>query len=287
LQSRICFLDSAMGTMLQKAGLRSGHELGELWNTDENSGKVLAVHQANVAAGSDIIITNTFGANRFKLAHYGVADQLARINREGACLARKAAGNTAFVAGDLGPTGEILEQWGGNVAASQVRESFAEQAAALAEGGADCFILETFMDLEELKLALESVKGAADLPVVASMTFQQSAGQLRTMWGLTPREAAEQLTAAGADIVGSNCGLGSDEMVRVVREMARGTKLPIAAQPNAGAPELRGGETVYPETPEYMARKARELVSAGAGLIGCCCGSTPECIAAARAELLT
>jgi 5-methyltetrahydrofolate--homocysteine methyltransferase len=286
LSEKVLLLDSAMGTMLFNKGLKNDFKAGELWNIDEGGReKIVEVHRENIEAGSDLIITNTFGANRFKLGHYEAAGRVCELNSAGARLAREAAGDKAYVAGDIGPTGEILEQWGGEKSADEIRSGFEEQVAGLLEGGVDLFILETFMDLEELKLALESVKAACNLPVITSMTFQSNAGQLATMWGLAPEQAARELTSAGADIVGANCGLGSSEMVQVVSGMARGTELPICAQPNAGLPEIVDGETVYRETPEQMADKTIALAEAGARLIGGCCGSTPEFIAAAKKRL--
>ena len=288
LSERVLLLDCATGTLLQRSGLKSGIEAGELWNIEEDKkNKVLEVHRANVEAGSDVIITNTLGANRFKLVHYEAAGRVSEINSAGARLCRQAAGERVYVAGDISPTGEILEQSGGERTADEIRSVFEEQVSGLLEGGVDLFILETFMDVAELKLALESVKAACDLRVIASMTFQSTAGRLATMWGLTAEQAARKLTEAGADIVGANCGLGSSEMVQVVSGMAQGTELPICAQPNAGLPEVVDGETVYRETAEQMAEKALELTAAGARLIGGCCGSTPEFIAAAKEKLLS
>ena len=286
VSERVLLLDSAMGSMLQRKGLKSGHEAGELWNIEEDKKDiVLEIHRANVEAGSDVIITNTFGANRFKLGHYGAADRVREINSAGARLVHEAVGQERFVAGDIGPTGEILEQWGGERTVDEIRAAFEEQVAGLLDGGVDIFILQTFMDVEELKLALESIRAACDLRVIASMTFQSNVGQLATMWGLTPEQVARELATAGADIIGANCGLGSREMVEVVSRMAQGSELPICAQPNAGLPEVVDGETVYHETAEQMAERAIELVDAGARLIGGCCGSTPEFIAAAKEML--
>jgi len=281
----ILLLDSAMGTMLQQAGLKSGEECGELWNVGQNREKVLKVHKANIDSGSDIIITNTFGANPLKLAHYGASGQARELNRAGALLAREAAGEQVFVAGDLGPTGEILEQWGGTRSAGEIRAAYEDQVAGLLEGGVDLFILETFMDLEELKLALEAIKTASSLPVVASMTFQANPRGVRTMWGLTPAEAARELQKAGAGIIGSNCGMGTRQMLQVVAEMARVTELPLAVQPNAGMPEVRNGKTYFPETAEQMAAVAPEFKAEGVRLLGGCCGSTPEYIGAIKNKL--
>lgn len=287
LKDEVLIIDSAMGTMLQEAGLNSGHEAGELWNVDPlNSEKVLSVHRANVEAGSDIVTTNTFGANRIKLAHYEAEDRVAEINLAAASLARKAAGRRALVAGDIGPTGEILEQWGGSRPAVEMLDAFRQQASALSEGGVDLFALETFMDFEELKLAIKAVKSVSSLPVIASMSFQAGPGGLRTMWGLTPEDAAAQLDRAGAEIIGTNCGLTVTEMVEVVRGLIRGAGgRPVAAQPNAGSPSVVAGRTVYLQSACRMAEETTMLADAGARLVGGCCGSTPEFIAGIKKRL--
>ncbi|MFH1068034.1 MAG: homocysteine S-methyltransferase family protein, partial [Candidatus Glassbacteria bacterium] len=236
-------------------------------------------------AGSDIVITNTFGANPVKLAHYGAADRVEEINREGAALAREAAGDGVLVAGDIGPTGEILEQWGGTLSAGQAGLAYERQVRGLAEGGVDLFALETFMDLEELLLALEAVRRLTPLPVLASMTFSKTPQGLRTMWGVSPQTAARRLEEAGADVAGSNCGMGSRDMLAATGEMAAATSLPVAAQPNAGVPEVSDGKTIFPETPEKMADLAGEFRAAGVKLLGGCCGTTPEFIAGAKKNL--
>ncbi|MCE5270550.1 homocysteine S-methyltransferase family protein [bacterium] len=284
LKNEVLLIDSAMGTMLQEAGLKSGHECGEIWNiSQEGSARVAEVHRRNVEAGSDIIITNTFGANRIKLEHYGAVDRLAQINTAAVKLARGAAAGKALVAADIGPTGDILEQWGGKRPAEEMFEAFREQAAALEAAGVDMFALETFMDIEEIKLALRAVRSVSARPVLASMSFQSGPAGLRTMWGQSPEEVAAELDSAGADIVGSNCGVTTKDMLEVVRGLARGSKRPVAAQPNAGAPSVSGdGHTHYNETAEQMAEGAKGLVEAGARLIGGCCGSTPDFIAAVK-----
>jgi 5-methyltetrahydrofolate--homocysteine methyltransferase len=286
LKNEVLLIDSAMGTMLQEAGLACGHECGEVWNiSSEGGSRVENVHRRNVEAGSDILITNTFGANRIKLEHYGAADRLADINSSAVKLARSAAAGRAMVAGDIGPTGDILEQWGGKRPADEMFEAFREQAAALEVAGVDLFALETFMDIEEIKLALRAVRSVSSKPVLASMSFQSGPAGIRTMWGLTPEEVAGELDSAGADIVGSNCGVTSAAMAEVVKGLAHGTKRPLAAQPNAGSPSIVEGRTLYLETAEQMAAEAQELVAAGARLIGGCCGSTPGFIAAVKKRL--
>jgi len=283
-QKGLLLLDSAMGTMLQQAGLKSGEQCGELWNIDgPGSEKVFAVHRANVEAGSDIIIANTFGANPLKLARYGAAEQVVEINRAAVKLARDAAGEDTLVAGDIGPTGEILEDWGGTRSRQEIRAAYELQVQGLLEGGVDLVALETFMDLEELLLALEAVRsGSPSMPVLASLTFSRGPGGVRTLWGLTPEQAAEKLGEAGADAVGANCGMGTKSMLEAAGRMAKATSLPVAAQPNAGSPVVSNGETFYEESAEDMAALAPEFKAAGIRLLGGCCGSTPEYILAAR-----
>ena len=275
----VLLLDSAMGTMLQRVGLGGG-ECGELWNIGSESDHVLEIHRANLAAGSEVLIANTFGANRIKLGAYGLAGRARELGRAGAALARRAAGDRALVAGDMGPTGAILEEWGGSASRAELIAAFREQAEGLVAGGVDLFALETFMDLEELKCALEGVRAVSALPVLASLTFAGSPTGMRTLWGLAPAEAARALEAAGVDLVGANCGMGSRQMLEVTAELAGATSLPVAAQPNAGAPRVEDGRTIYPESPAEMAALAGEFRAAGVRLIGGCCGTTPEHIAA-------
>ncbi|MBW7997533.1 MAG: methionine synthase [Candidatus Glassbacteria bacterium] len=279
--------DSAMGTMLELSGLVSGSECGELWNIDPaGREKVMAIHRANIEAGSDIVIANTFGANPFKLAHYGADGKTEEINRAAAEIAVEASADKAVVAGDMGPSGEILEEWGGGASRDKLREGYARQARGLVDGGVRMIALETFMDVEELICALEAVREAADdIPVLGSMTFAGSPGGIRTMWGLSPTEAAQRMESAGVQMVGANCGMGSEDMLKVTAEMALATELPVAAQPNAGAPEVRDGVTVFPETARETAAYAVRFKEAGVRILGGCCGSTPDYIAAARSNL--
>ena len=282
----ILLLDCAMGTSLQKAGLKSGEECGELWNADSNRDKVLQVHRSCVEAGSDIITTNTFGANPIKLAHYGASERTEELNREGAGLAGEAAGSEVLVAGDIGPTGDILQEWGGTRSREEIQDGYERQVAGLLEGGVDLIILETFMDIEELLLAFEAArKLSSGLPVIASMTFEAGPSGMRTMWGLTPQQAAQKLDEAGLDSVGANCGMGSRNMLEAAGEMVKATSLPVAVQPNAGVPEVCGGETFFPETAEHMAERAGEFKAAGVKIMGGCCGTTPEYIAALKRRL--
>lgn len=286
-ENNILFLDSAMGTMLQSAGLTGADTCGELWNVEPGGrSKILEVHRANVAAGSDIIIANTFGCNPRKLAHYGLEERTGELNRASVEIALEAADGRAVVCGDMGPSGEILEEWGGNVTRQALVDAFTRQVEGIVSGGAGMVALETFMDVEELLCALKAVRDVAgEIPVLGSMTFSNAAGGMKTMWGLSPSEAARRLEAEGVQAVGANCGMGSDNMLAVVKEMAEATNLPVAAQPNAGAPEMRDGVTVFDETPEQMAEFATRFRDAGVKMLGGCCGSTPEYISAARKAL--
>lgn len=262
--------DGAMGTMLQAAGMSEG-EVPELWNLEKPE-RVMAVHQGYAAAGADIITTNTFGGNRIKLERAGAAGSLAEANRAAVRIAREVAGTTAYVAGDLGPTGEMLEPFG-SLAYAQAVDAYAEQAALLAEAGVDLLFIETMSDLEEVKAAVEGIRRVCDLPIFCSMTFDMGG---RTMMGVAPARAAAVLSDLGVEAFGSNCGLGPEEMELVVREMLEAKpEAVIIAQPNAGVPELEDGKAVYSATPATMAEYARRFVALGARVVGSCCGSTP------------
>ena len=278
LRSGPLVCDCAMGTELQKLGLKAGEELGELWNLGEDRVKVQSVHRANVEAGANVILTNTFGANPFKLAHYGVEDRLGDINRAGVRIAREVVGADGFVAGDVGPSGEILEDWGGTRTKEELYEGFKRQVMVLAEGGADAIIVETMMDLEEAKLAVSAAKEHIVLPVIASMSFSKVQDGFKTLWGVSPADAAKGLLSVGADIVGANCGITIEDMVALIRGMRAVTDAPLIAQPNAGQPEVVDGQTIYRQTMQEIAGHVRALREAGADVIGGCCGTTPEYI---------
>ena len=278
LQSGPLVCDCAMGTELQKLGLNAGEELGELWNISEDRAKVQSIHRANVEAGADVILTNTFGANPFKLVHYGVEDRLAEINRAGVRIAREVVGADGFVAGDVGPSGEILEDWGGTRTKEELYEGFRRQVLALAEGGSDAIIVETMMDLEETKLAVSAAKEYTRLPVIASMAFSKVQDGFKTLWGVRPEDAVKELLAVGADIVGTNCGITIEDMVALIRQMRAVTDAPLIAEPNAGQPEVVEGQTIYRQTMREMGGHVGALREAGADIIGGCCGTTPEYI---------
>lgn len=280
---RILISDGAMGTYLHARGLEPG-ECPESWNLS-HPGVVRGIGEAYAAAGADIIQTNSFGGSAFKLKAYGLADRVAEFNRAAAALARQAVGERGWVAASIGPTGQIAEEEGGEVTAEDLYAGFAEQAAALAEGGADALCIETMSSLVEAVQAIRAAKDHTALPVFCTFTFEAGAKGFRTMMGVRPDRAAREALAAGADVIGSNCGNGIANMIEIARQMrALAPRVPILIQANAGVPVVEDGRTVFKETPEYMASRLRELVEAGANIVGGCCGTTPAHIAALAAN---
>ena len=266
--------DGAMGTMLFEAGLTSG-DSPERWNV-ERPGVIRSVHQAYRAAGSRILLTNTFGGNRFRLALHGLDTRVAGLNEAAARLAGEVAhapGSNAVVAGDIGPSGGILAPLG-DLERDDAVEGFAEQAAALRTGGVDVFWIETMSALEEVEAALEGVrKTASGMPVVVTMSFDTHG---HTMMGVSPEQAAKELTALGAAAVGGNCGLGPAELLPALVAMrASVPDAVLVAKPNAGLPVLEDGRAVYRGSPAEMADYAQRLVAAGVRIVGGCCGSAP------------
>lgn len=260
--------DGAWGTQLQARGLPVGACPDE-WNLS-HANRVEEVARAYIGAGSRVILTNTFGANRIRLAEFGLADKAAEINRIGAAISRRAAGDAAFVFASIGPCGKMLVA--GDVEADELRAAFLEQAKALKEGGADALVIETMAELEEVTLALQAGKEAG-LPVVACLTFD-TAG--RTMMGVSPQQAAEELTKAGADVIGSNCGNGIEAFIPICQQLRDATNLPVWIKANAGQPEYEDGKVVYRITPEEFCAHVPALLEAGAAFVGGCCGTTPN-----------
>jgi len=265
--------DGAMGTMLISKGLGVG-ECPEEWNVSRPD-IVRDIHRAYFEVGCDIVETNSFGGSRPKLARFGLADRTHEFNRRAAENARAAAKDGHYVAGSVGPTGEFLEPYG-TMKYDELLEIFKEQVVALEQGGADIICVETMADLNEARAAIEAARTSTKCIIFASMTFSPDKRGYRTMMGIDPATAARTLEEYGADVIGSNCGAGPEDMEKILEEMSEATSKCLLAKPNAGLPQLVGTETVYPETPEVMARKMRPLIEVGAKIIGGCCGTTPE-----------
>jgi methionine synthase I (cobalamin-dependent) len=272
--------DGAWGTQIQARGLPTG-QCPDGWNLSHPD-LVEEIPRAYVEAGSRVVITNTFRGNRLALDAAGLADQVVELNRQGAAISKRAAGGRASVFGSIGPSGKMLCM--GEISAEELRDVFAQQAAALAEGGADGIVIETMGDLAEAVLAVEAAKSTG-LPVVGCLCFDSGADLDRTMMGTTPEQAVEGLADAGADVVGANCGQGVKGYIDIGRRMAAASGLPGWIKANAGMPKIVEGEIVYEITPEQFSTKASQLVDAGVSFIGGCCGTSPEFIAALSKEL--
>jgi 5-methyltetrahydrofolate--homocysteine methyltransferase len=265
--------DGGMGTMLMEAGLLFG-DPPEQWNVmPDKRPHVLAVHQGYVQAGAQIILTNSFGGTAFRLKLHNLQDRVFELNRAAAELARVAAGDRVVVAGSIGPSGELFEPMGALTYASAV-DGFAAQAAGLAAGGADVLWIETMSDLNEVRAAAEGAqRGAADLPVVATMTFDTRGF---TMMGVSPVEAINALAELELAAIGGNCGNGPAEIEAVIYAMHQARpEVALIAKSNAGMPEMVGTQAVYSGTPDIMADYARRVRAFGATIVGACCGSTP------------
>lgn len=273
LSGEILVSDGAWGTMLHSKGLKMG-ECPERWNL-EHRADVLDVAKSYVAAGSDMIETNSFGGSRYKLEYYGLGEKVFEVNRIAAEISKEAAGNKVYVLGSIGPTGKMLLT--GDVTEEELYSCFKEQAMALEAGGADAIAIETMFDLEEARCAIKAAKENTKCEVICTMTFDASETGFHTMMGTTPESAAESLIEAGADIVGSNCGNGIENMVGIVKQMRSvDNKIPILVQANAGLPVVVEGKTIFPESPDNMAKWINPLIDAGANIIGGCCGTTPD-----------
>jgi 5-methyltetrahydrofolate--homocysteine methyltransferase len=283
-QGEILISDGAMGTFLHSRGLAPG-ECPESWCVS-HADIVRNIAESYAAAGSDIVETNSFGGTSFKLKKYGLADQAAIFNRAAARLAKEAVAGKGYVAASVGPTGQIVEEEGGNVTAAQLYESFKEQVIALAEGGADAICVETMWSVQEATQAIRAVKENTQLPVICTFTFEPGVKGFRTTMGVKPDRAVRAALDAGADMVGANCGNGIANMIEITRQMrATVPQAPILIHANAGLPVVENGETVFKETPEYMASRVAELIAAGANVIGGCCGTNPNHIATMAAEV--
>lgn len=273
IKENVLLGDGALGTMLTKKGLPPG-ESPELWML-QNQEKLKSIHNAYLLAGSMVLQTNTFGANRFKLQEYQASSQVKKINLSAVRLVKEIAREKAFVAGTVGPTGYFPAPLG-EYTWLQLVDVFREQMEALQEGGVDLILLETFSDLGEVRAALYAAKNYTTLPVACSLTYTQG----RTLTGTSPETAAVVLEAMGADIIGANCSTGPQELLPVIEAYSKATNLPLLVEPNAGLPELLEGQTIYKETPEKMAAFVHPFLDLGVRFLGACCGSTPEHIGA-------
>ncbi|MDR2171005.1 MAG: homocysteine S-methyltransferase family protein [Planctomycetaceae bacterium] len=272
-KSGVFLLDGGWGTQLQACGLAIG-EHPDLWNLS-NPDAVYSVAESYVLAGSDVILSNTFGGSRFVLARHGAEDKLESINRAGVAISIRAAKGKAKVFASIGPSGMMLVS--GNVTEQELYDAFLEQAVAIAAEAPDGIVIETMSDPTEAAIAVKAAK-TTNLPVAVSMVFDSGKNKDRTMMGTTPEQAVSILTEAGADIIGSNCGQGIDGFIPICKRMRAVTNLPIWMKANAGLPQVIDGLTIYSQKPEEFAEKAKLLIEAGANFIGGCCGTTPDFI---------
>ena len=278
-------LDGAMGTELIARGIEAG-TCNDYLNI-ESPDTIFDIHRSYFQAGSDAVLTNTFGANKYALGRHGFAERSEEINTAAAQIARRAAGEEKYVLGDIGPSGDFLEPLGG-LKPEELKEAFAAQVQALLAGGVDGFIIETMTALDEITIAIEAVKSVCDLPVFASMAFDKAGEDFRTMMGVDPAAAVAQITALGVDAVGFNCGgLNMEQYVGLAKVYASKVKgqVPILAEPNAGKPELVDDKAVYRVSPAEFAAVAEEIYSAGVNIIGGCCGTSPAHIEAMAKKL--
>ena len=273
-ENRPLIWDGAVGTQLIARGMIG--RVSEEWNLSRPDA-ITAIHADYFAAGAVAAQTNTFGANRLKLKLAGLEDKLFEINARAVEAARAACPPERLVAGDLGPTGQMLEP-AGTLSAAEAEEVFAEQAQALAAAGVDLFSLETFFDLAEAMAAVRGARRVSELPVIASMTFRLTRRGYFTINGVTPAAAAQGLLEAGAAVVGANCSIGPADMTGLAQAFRQAAGAPLIFQPNAGNPRLLGGKEVYDQTAEEFAQASVALRAAGADILGACCGSNPDFI---------
>jgi 5-methyltetrahydrofolate--homocysteine methyltransferase len=281
----ILLSDGAWGTSLQAKGLRTG-ECPESWNLTHPD-DVRSIADAYAAVGCQLIKTNSFGGTRYKLREFGLADQVATFNATAARISKAAIGDAGYVAASVGPTGQIVEDEGGDVTEDDLYAAFAGQVVALAHGGADALCVETMSSVIEAVQAIKAAKAETNLPVICTFAFELGGRGFRTMMGVSPAAAAEAAVEARADIIGANCGNGIANMIEITRQMRTAMPdTPILIHANAGMPILEGERTVFKETPEAMAAHVPALIEAGARIIGGCCGTTPAHIAAMAAMIV-
>ena len=273
--------DGAWGTEFFKRGLMQGSPPDE-WNLTHPE-IVREITREYLASGADIVLTNTFGANRFRLEPHGLSGRVTEINACAAAITREAAGDRAIVAGDIGPSARFLAM--GEVTPEELYEAFAEQSRALAAAGVDWIVVESMTDVEELAIAVRAAVETARVPVVASMTYNRTPKGYRTMMGNTPETCVKRAEEAGASVIGANCGSGIEDYVPLAPLLRTLTSLPLWVKANAGIPQIVGGRVAYPLSAEQYASYVPALIEAGVDVIGGCCGTDPEFVRAIRGKV--
>ena len=282
LKETTLLFDGAMGTMLMKAG-QGSLKTPILLNLDEPD-LVTDIHRQYYAAGADAVITNTFGGSPLKLVADGLEQQMVELNREAVKLTRQACPDGKYVAGDIGPSGKMIQPLG-DVAPEEMQENFFSQAGVLIESGVDLIIIETMYSLDEALAAVQGARKAGDILLLDSMTYTRTKNGFFTVMGETVSQCAAALEEAGADMMGANCTLNSADTIDLTKELRAATDKPLLIQPNAGKPVTRKGITYYEQTPAEFAADAKKIHAAGADMIGGCCGTTPEFIKAVKEAL--
>jgi len=289
IKQGLFLLDGAMGTQLIARGIEVG-KCSDYLNV-ELPDVVSDIHRSYFEAGSDAVITNTFGANKYALGRHGLAEEASKINSAGAQIARRAAGDEKYVLGDIGPSGDFLEPLG-SLKPEELKEAFARQAKALLDGGVDGFIIETMTALEEVAVAIEAVKSVGGgVPVLASMSFDRAGDGFKTMMGVDIEAAVAKIVSSGVDAVGFNCGtISLDEYVELAEKFVSAVRalsgdVVVYAEPNAGKPELVEDQAVYKVSPEDFAAAVEKIHSTGVNIIGGCCGTSPAHIRATAEKL--
>jgi 5-methyltetrahydrofolate--homocysteine methyltransferase len=242
------------------------------------------VASAYINAGSQLILTNTFGASPFKLDSYGLRDKTREINKQGVLISRQAAGDKAYVAASVGPTGKFLQPLG-EVSESEMIDAFSEQISGQAEGGADAILIETMSDIGEALMAVKAAQKVTSLPIMVTMTFERGKQGYKTMMGIDIKHAVEALSEADVSVLGTNCGNGIEQIIEIIAEMRKYTRSPLIAHPNAGLPRLEGDSTIFDQKPDVMASYVPDLIKSGAQIVGGCCGTTPDYIKAMAEQI--